>query len=230
MMRGGFSVATIKSAVCGGFAVSLAALAGFSGFSAVAAPPAKAETCEATSTEQLVSCVAKVNASPGANKIVMAAGIYLPEATLRLKNTTGPTTLEGPAVGSRVAKLEGGSVVPFPSELMVISSGASVILKNLEEGTGGGGGLPAIDDFGSLEIANSTIGGNNGPAVHVESGATAAVTNSTLSDGLDFGLVNNGTASFLNATVAFNAAGGIENKGTLSLTNTIVAENKGSGD
>ena len=140
-MRGGFSVATVKSAVCGGFAVSLAALAGFSGFSAVAAPPAKAETCEAASTEQLVSCVAKVNANPGANKIVMAAGIYLPEATLRLKNTTGPTTLEGPAVGSRVAKLEGGSVVPFPSELMVISPRVSVILKNLEEGTGGGGGL-----------------------------------------------------------------------------------------
>jgi hypothetical protein len=50
-----------------------------------------------------------------------------------------------------------------------------------------------------------------------------------LSDGLDFGLVDDGTANLLSSTVALNKQGGIENRGRLSLTNTIVAEN-GSSD
>src|SRR5262245_13403540 len=190
-MRGGFSAVGIKSTVRGGFALNVAALAGFT---ASAAPPTRAATCEAKNTEQLVGCVATANATPGANTIVLAAGGYLPESTLTFSNKSGPVTLEGPT-GIREAKLEGSFVVPFPKELLVISAGASLIVKNVFESTGGGGGLPAIDNFGSLEIQNSTIAGNNGTGITVETGATLAVTNSTLSDGLDFGAVNRGTAS-----------------------------------
>src|SRR5262249_23807236 len=138
-MRGGFSVAGIKSAVRGGFAASLAALAGFSAF---AAPPARAGTCQAKSTEQLVGCVAPANATPGANTIVLAAGTYLPESTLTFRNTSGPITLEGPtginAAKLEAAKLEGSFVVPFPKELLVINAGVSVTMKNVFESTGGG--------------------------------------------------------------------------------------------
>ena len=69
------------------------------------------------------------------------------------------------------------------------------------------------------------MAGNNGPGVLVEPGATATVRNSTLSDGLYAGLIDDGTASLFNSTVAFNEDGGIEDRGTLNLTNTIVAEN-----
>jgi lysophospholipase L1-like esterase len=138
-------------------------------------------------------------------------------------------TIEGPAARP-AAKLEGGAVEPFPSPVIAVRAGASLTLKNLQESTGGGSGVTAVDDFGTLEIESSTLAGNDGSAVLVESGGSATVRNSTLSDGLDFGLIDNGSASFFNSTVAFNAAGGIENKNTLNLTNTIVAENKGSGD
>src|SRR5262249_39910234 len=141
----------------------------------------------------------------------------------------GVQTIEGTGVAPP-AKIEGGAVEPFPSPVIAVRVGASLTLKNVFEATGGGSGVPAIDDFGTLEVASSTLAGNNGAAVLVESGASAIVRNSTLSDGLDFGLINNGSASFFNATVAANKNGGIENKNTLELTNTIVAENKGSGD
>src|SRR5262249_56444710 len=62
--------------------------------------------------------------------------------------------------------------------------------------------------------------------VRAEGGATATMRNSTLSDGLDFGLVNSGTASFFNSTVGFNKFG-VENLGTLNVTNTIIAKNSG---
>ena len=62
------------------------------------------------------------------------------------------------------------------------------------------------------------------------SGASANLTNSTLADGHEFGLVDEGTASLMNVTVVHNASGGIGGtaQGKLSLTNTIVALNGGS--
>jgi hypothetical protein len=90
--------------------------------------------------------------------------------------------------------------------------------------------VPAILDAGNLNLEKSLISGNKGAGVLVGQSGTATVRNSSLSDGGDFGMVDDGSASFFNATVAFNKNGGIENAGTLNLTNTIVAENTGSGD
>ncbi len=195
---------------------------------------ASAETFNASSTSQLVEAVSKANATPGANTIVLTGGAYLPTATLTFTNTSGVQTVEGPAgtpnTNTATAKLDGGAVEPVPSELFLIQAKVSVTFKHVEITHGGGAGVSAIDDFGTLDLESSTVAGDTGVGVHVESGATATVRNSTLSDGLDFGLVDHGTASFLNSTVAFNKNGGIENSGTLSLTNTIVAENTGSGD
>jgi hypothetical protein len=193
------------------------------------AASASAEVYVARSTAQLVEAVGKANANSGANKIVLTGGAYLPSTTLSITNTTGVQTIEGTGVPP-VAKIEGGAVEPFPSPVITVRAGASLTLKSVLESSGGGNGVTAIDDFGTLEIASSTLAGNNGPAVSVESGASATVRNSTLSDGLDFGLIDNGSASFFNSTVTANANGGVENKNTLNLTNTIVAENKGSGD
>jgi len=188
-----------------------------------------AETYKVSNTQQFVEAVGKANANPGANTIVLASGAYLPSATQTFTNTTGVQTVEGPT-SFPPAKLEGGAVEPTFAELVVIKPSVSVTFKNIEVSTGGGSGNPAIDDFGTLDIENSTIAGNNGAGVHVESGGTGIVRNSTLSDGLDFGLIDNGTTSFFNSTVAFNKNGGIENKNTVNLTNTIVAKNTGAGD
>ena len=196
----------------------------------VLAGGASAETYKVKSTAEFVEAVAKANATSGANTIVLASGAYLPEGTVTFTNTTGLQTVEGPSGAPNVkiesAKLEGTAVEPFPSELFVIASKASVEFKNVVVTHGD----PGIVDQGTLDVESSTVGGNVGTGIIVESGGSATVRNSTLSDGLDAGMVDDGTASFFNSTVAFNVAGGIENAGTLSLTNTIVAENKGSGD
>lgn len=93
--------------------------------------------------------------------------------------------------------------------------------------TGGGGAFAAaIDDLGAVDVESSTIEGNDGPGLEVESGGSATVRNSTLSDGSDFGLIDDGSASLFNSTIAFNTNGGIDDSGgVLNLTNTIVADN-----
>lgn len=196
----------------------------------VLAGGASAETYKVKSTAEFVEAVAKANANSGANTIVLASGAYLPEQTVTFTNTTGLQTVEGPSGAPNVkleaAKLEGTAVEPFPSELFVIASNASVEFKDVVITHGD----PGIVDQGTLDVESSTVGGNVGTGIIVESVASATVRNSTLSDGLDAGMVDDGTASLFNSTVAFNVAGGIENGGSLSLTNTIVAENKGSGD
>jgi hypothetical protein len=215
------SVACLRAlaAALGVIGASLLVLAGAAG----------AATFPAGNTAQLEEAVSKANATSGANTIVLSAGAYLPITTLTLTNTSGLQTIEGTTTAPP-AKIEGSAVEPFPSELFEIDPSVSVEFKNLEIAHGGGPGVTAIGDFGSLDVESSTIAGNTGVGVLVEPGASATVRNSTLSDGLDFGLVDDGTASFFNSTVAFNKNGGIEKQGTLNLTNTIVAENTGSGD
>jgi hypothetical protein len=193
------------------------------------AAAASAETYSASNATQFAEAVSKANANPGANTIVLSGGSYVPLSTVAFTNTTGLQTVEGPA-SAPGAKIQGTGVEPFPSELFVVKQGVSVTFDNLSISFGGGLGVPAILDAGSLNVEKSVISGNSGAGIVVGSSGTAVVRNSTLSDGSDFGMVDDGSASFFNSTVAFNKNGGVENAGTLSLTNTIVAENKGSGD
>ena len=225
-MRYGF-VARVRSCT------AALVLAGLSSFAL--AGPASAETYNVSTTLQFEEAVSKANASAVANTIVLKGGVaYLPTTTETFTNTSGLLTIEGPSGPPsqklETAKLDGGAVLPFPSELFVVQGGVSVTFKNVDITHGGGSGTPTIEDFGSLGIESSAVAGNTGAGVVVQPGATITVRNSTFSDGLDFGVVDDGTASFFNSTVAFNKNGGIENKGTLNLTNTIVAQNTGSGD
>lgn len=187
--------------------------------------PALAATFQAHNGASLQSAVAAADATAGGSTIELSAGGYTPESTLTL---TGEVTLAGPA-SSPGAKLDGGAVLPFPSDLILVEPHATVRVRNLELTTAGGPGSgAAIDDFGALDLENSTLAGNNGPGLLVQAGAQATVRNSTLSNGLDFGLVDLGRASLLSVTVAANAQGGIDDAGgSLSLTNTIVAANRG---
>jgi hypothetical protein len=190
------------------------------------AEPAFAATYHARDGASLQAAVAGADAGSGPSTIELAAGALLPTSTLTI---TREVTIVGPS-SAPGAKLAGSAVEPFPSDLILVRAHAKLTLMNLELTAAGGEGSAAVDDFGEVDLEGSTVAGNNGPGLLVEPGAAATVRNSTLSDGLDAGLVDLGTASLVNATVADNKNGGIEDSGgTLSLVNSIVARN-GSAD
>ncbi|HEY5286937.1 MAG TPA: IPT/TIG domain-containing protein [Solirubrobacteraceae bacterium] len=202
----------------------------------LAASPASAETFKASTSKQLEEAVAKANANGVANTIELAAGAYLPAKSLVFTNTGGAQTVTGPAGAVGVAtpgvQVNGGSVTPIAGvserELFLVNEGVTVSLEDVVVTSGGeAGGSPGIEDRGTLNVEKATISGNLGTQIFVESGATANLTNSTLSDGHEFGLVDEGTASFLNVTIVHNASGGVggTGSGTVRLTNTIVGLN-----
>jgi hypothetical protein len=198
---------------------------------------ASAATFVVHNTTELEAAVTSANGNGVANTIELTAGTYLPGKTLIFTNTGGTQTLAGPAgkIGEATpgVQINGGAVTEVAGvsekELITIKTGVAVTLKHVVVTSGGGGGNPGIEDEGTLNVENATISGNLGSQISVDSGASANLTNSTLSDGHEFGLVDEGTASLLNVTLVHNASGGIgSGAGTLSLTNTIVALNGGS--
>jgi HYR domain len=197
---------------------------------------ASAATFVVHNATELESAVTTANGNKEANTIELTAGSYGPTKTLVFTNTSGTQTLAGPAgklgENTPAATLSGIKVLPDPpseEELVNISAGVKVTLTHVIVTSGGNKeGNPAFDDLGTLDVENSTISGNTGSQILVESGANATLTNSTLSNGLKSGLVDEGTASLQNVTVVDNAESGIAGTGTVSLTNTIVALNKGS--
>ena len=196
----------------------------------VLAGAANAATFNVSNTEQFVEAVKTANSNKEANTIVLASEVYLPLETVTLTNTSGTQTIQGPSGLTRIisAKIDGADAKNKEgenAELLVINPGVTAVFKNVEIAHGGGPGVQAIADSGTLTIEQSTVAGNNGDQVIVAPGAKFTGTNSTFSDGANFGIIDNGTASFFNSTIAFNAEVGIENTGTLNLTNTIVADN-----
>jgi hypothetical protein len=199
----------------------LVALAMFS--AGACAGTAQAASYEADDGVALEAAVAHADASSAPSTIVLTGGVFLPSLTLRIG---GDVTIVGPSSG-RGARIDGGAVEPFPSDLLLVEAHAKLTLWNVQLTTGGGGAFAsALDDSGAVDVESSTIEGNDGPGLEVEPGGLATVRNSTLSDGSDFGLIDDGTASLFNSTIAFNTNGGIDNSdGVLNLTNTIVADN-----
>ncbi len=208
----------------------------------LAASPASAATFVVHNTAELETAVAKANANTEANTIELTHETYLPTKTLIFTNTHGTQTVAGPAgtigvatpgvtlSGNNVKEVKNGEEIVSEKELITVKTGVTVTLKHVVVTGGGEGANAGIEDAGTLNVENATISGSIGTQIQVHEGATANLTNSTLSDGHAFGLGNEGTASFVNVTVAHNAQGGVGgNAGTLSLTNTIVALNGPTG-
>ncbi len=218
---------------------ALSLMVAVAGFGLLAASPASAATFVVHDTTELEAAVVNANANTEANTIELTAGTYLPSKTMIFTNTNGAQTVAGPAgkIGEATpgVTLSGNDVKEITGvserELITVREGVTLTLKHLVVTGGGEGANAGIEDAGTLNVENATISGNIGTQIQVASGATANLTNSTLSDGHAFGLGNTeGTASFLNVTVVHNASGGIGgNAGTLSLTNTIVALNGPTG-
>jgi hypothetical protein len=211
-------------------ALALAAMASF----LMLTGAANAATFVVHNATELEAAVTSANGNKEANTIELAAGSYGPGKTLVFTNTSGTQTLAGPAgkLGEDTpgVTLSGSAVVVdqpvSEKELIAVNAGVKVTLTHVVVTNGGGEGNPGIDDLGTLNVENATISGNLGSQIFVEGGATVNLTNSTLSDGHEFGLVSEGTASLLNVTVVKNASGGIgSGAGPVSLTNTIIALN-----
>ena len=174
----------------------------------------------------LQAAVARADASGSPSRIELTAGVFLPTSTLSINSNI---TIAGPS-SAPGAELAGSAAEPAPASAFNVEANGRLTLVDVELTASGGASTPAIDDFGALDLENSTVAGNEGTGLLIQPGATATVRNSTLSGGLAFGVVDNGAASFFSSTIASNSDGGIANKGTLELTNTIVAKNTGAGD
>ena len=186
-------------------------------------PGAQAATYTVATSAQLLAALNSAGAHGGANTIQLRAGTYAPGETLTI---SGSVTISGPAAAPG-ATLSGAGLSPLGSALFDVSAGGHATFTELSMASAGYGGQgAAIDIAGAADISGSTFSGNDGPALFVQPGATATVSNSTVSSNLDGGIEDEGSATLVNSTIADNAVEGIENSsGELSLINTIVAGN-----
>jgi HYR domain-containing protein len=191
---------------------------------------ATASIINASTEAQFELAVANDNSAGGTNTINLAnAALFQPTQTIAI--TKGDLTINGvttPDATTQVApsQITGASLTnPFPgAPVFTVSAGATVTFNDLLMALSGSGGNGSIDDFGTVNINSSAID-PSGPALTVEGGAEATITNSTIADGLDFGILDEGTATLNNSTVTGNANGGIDNTGFLALNNSVVAQN-----
>ncbi len=196
---------------------------------------ASATTYTATDTASLASAITSANADTGTGRtdtITLAPGTYTPAATLAITNTQVPITIQGPAptpnVVGQEADISGAAVVPTFNAALSIASGAQVTLQDVVVSSAGGSTDGALDDFGTLTGVDFTAQGNNGP-VTVEPGGTATLTNSTVADAINTGVIDNGALTLTNSDVINSGAGGVANSGaTLNLVNSIVVDNNKS--
>jgi len=182
---------------------------------------ASAREYQAGTAAALAAALAAAEDAPGPDTIRLAPGVYLPGQTLELR---GSLTIEGPATAPG-ARLDGGSVEPYPAPLLSVARGANVTLRDVLASTGGGGAQGAVEVLGSARIEASAIIGSNGPGLTVADGGRAVVENTTISDGGGAGIVSDGRADLLNVSVAGNAGGGIDGQGAVQLSNTLVTGN-----
>jgi hypothetical protein len=153
------------------------------------------------------------NLAPGDNLIELTtAGSYLPPTiTLTIPVTDGTTTIEGPDAGQ--ATISPGIGYPQQQNLFEVPAGAALDLQGVAVESAGGlggaagdgnettvvesaGGLgdAAIDDNGSVSISQSALVGNLGPALEVEPGGTATLTDTTVGAGSSVGIEELGGA------------------------------------
>ncbi len=186
-----------------------------------AATPAAADTISAGDAASLAAAVQRADAQTGPSTIELGAGTYAPDTTLTIR---GDVTIVGPSV--RGLTISGAGEAPG-TDLFAVAVGAHATFVNVSLSSSGYQNQgAAIEDLGSVELDNSTLAGNDGPSLLVQPDATATVRDSTLSWGLEEGLVDHGSVTLVNSTVADNAVEGIDDRpGDLVLVNTIVAGN-----
>jgi len=182
---------------------------------------AAAATFTASDGASLSAAVQRADAQSTPSTIELGVDTYAPTGTLTIR---GDLTIVGPSV--RGETISGAGEAPG-SDLFDVLAGAHATFVNVSLAAAGYENQgAAIDDSGAVELDNSTLAGNDGPSLLVEPDATAAVRDSTLSWGLETGIVDHGSVTLVNSTVADNEALGVDDRGAvLTLVNTIVADN-----
>lgn len=186
-----------------------------------ASPPAAAATFTATDSASLVAAAQGADAHSGPSTIELSVGTYAPATTLAIR---GDVTIVGPS--ARGLMISGAGEAPG-TDLFEVAAGAHATFVNVSLSAAGYQNEgAAIEDLGTVELDNSTLAGNDGPSLLVQPDASATVRDSTLSWGLEEGLVDHGSVTLVNSTVADNAVEGIDDRpGELAIVNSIVAGN-----
>src|SRR5262249_53889870 len=170
--------------------------------------------------EQLEHAVAVAGSG---TTIQLAAGIYAPSHTLVLP---GNVVLEGVSTAPGARILGSNVSSSYRADLVSIPEGASARIENVAlMQTADDGAAASV--VGSLSSSDTLVAGNSGIALVAEPGGFLRVSNSTVSDNGDAGIVADGSVDVVSSTITHNRAAGVDdaNGGAVALTNSIVAEN-----
>jgi hypothetical protein len=127
--------------------------------------------------------------------------------------------------------LDGSGETNLDTDFVVVDPGVSATFEGfvVTTATDQLASYAAIRDEGNLELDNVELSGNNGPELSLNSGATATIINSGISDGLSTGLVvpTGASATVLNSTISNNVNGLAPNPtgSNVTLENSVVADN-----
>ena len=161
----------------------------------------------------LRQAILDANAQQGANDITFNEAVFqtpqliiLSGTQLELKDTTGTTTITGPAAGVTVSGDNASRVFEVDANVTASISGMTITGGTT---TGNGGGL--YSDGGNVTLTNCTVSGNSAKyGGGVLTFGTAILTNC---------IVSNNSASF---------GGGLNNHGTATLNSCMVSDNTAS--
>lgn len=194
----------------------------------VSATSAGAAVFTPTTGAALQTAVSSANSTAGADTIKLCNCNYLPSARMTITDSltiTGDPQFQGPGQGPQI---DGTAVVPLQSDLFTVNAGVKAVFKALTITGSGDVGFASIRSFGTTELDNLAVFGNNATELVVDGGTTTA-NNANISDGTSNGITNNATLILNNSTVSNNSNGGIVNNATMQLNNTIVANNNPLG-
>jgi CSLREA domain-containing protein len=112
------------------------------------------------------------------------------------------------------------------------SQGTLNVTNSLISGNSGGGFAAGIDNlFGTINVTNSTItGSSDNRGVSNGIGSSATFINSTVSNNLNGGFLNNGTLSMTGGSIVGNSNGGMIASGTAVLNGVTISDNSTNSD
>jgi hypothetical protein len=192
-------------------------------------------TLDNGSTGSLRWAIGRANANPGADKIIFDSEVFSKPQTivlagndLELSDTTGMTTITGPAKGVTISAAQ-------QTNVFTVDPQASAGFTGLTIADGVSAFGARIFNRGTVKLTNCTIRGNstvnnNGGGMYNTGAAT--LTNCTFSGnvaGLGAALFNTGTAKLTDCSLTKQLTpsgyGTVLNTGTLTLANCTISGN-----
>src|SRR5262249_38086359 len=129
----------------------------------------------------------------------LCAGVYAPTPTLVLDHNVTINGAPGPYPGTTIVGGNTSGADPLDVSQVATGKTAATGRVTIELAPSNGS---AVGVFGTLNLNSSTIQGNNATGVLVNSGATANISNSTLSANIGAGAASFGTLNLLNDTIS----------------------------